>query len=498
MLKLFSFFSGIGAFEKALERLGIPFELVGFSEIDKFAIRSYCAIHNIPESKNYGDITKIDENDLPDFDMMTWGFPCQDISIAGRMRGIEKGQTRSGLYYEGYRILKAKRPKYSIIENVKNLTSKRFKEQFESILKDLSDLGYTNYWKVLNAKDYGIPQNRERVFIISIRNDIAQNNFSFPPKVPLLWKLKDFLEDNVDEKYYLSDKGVGRIISKCNRLVKNSFKNPEVSSCIIAGYHKMDGRDNQYIADNKVQRISGIYDKENKKHQAGSIYNSNGLSPTLTTMERGGNKQPFIVVKEATKKGYSEAKIGDSINISYPNNLKKRGRVGKGISQTILTSPNMAVVENTNKPICLNKNKNVSIQNRIYDTNGIATTVTASEFRTKIAEKKMLNPYNNKEITDIAPTQTTSCGSTTSSAAVLISEDGKTLLRIRKLTPLEVWRLMGFDDVDFYKAKLIGTSDTQLYKQAGNSIVVNVLEYIFECLFIEKQNNFINKEQKVA
>ena len=447
MIKLFSLFSGIGAFEKALERLRIPFELIGFSEVDKFAIKSYCAIHDIPESKNYGDITKINENDLPDFDMMTWGFPCQDISIAGKMKGIEKGKTRSGLYYEGYRILKAKKPKYSIIENVKNLTSKRFKEQFESILKDLSDLGYTNYWKMLNAKDYGIPQNRERVFIISIRNDIAQNNFSFPPKVPLLWKLKDFLEDNVDEKYYLSDKGVGRIINKSNRLVKNSFKNPEVSSCIIAGYHKMDGRDNQYIPENKVRRISGIF-------------NSNGLSSTLTTMNKDGNKQPFIIVREATQKGYSEAKIGDSINISYPNNLKKRGRVGKGISQRILTSPNMAVVENTNKPIRLNKGKNVSAQNRIYDTNGIATTVTASGFRTKIA--------------DIAPTQKTSCGSTTSKAAVLISEDGKTLLRIRKLTPLEVWRLMGFDDVDFYKAKLIGISDTQLYKQAGNSIVVNV------------------------
>lgn len=154
MLKLFSLFSGIGAFEKALERLKIPYELIGFSEIDKFAIQSYCAIHNVSSDKNYGDITKIDISNLPDFDMLTWGFPCQDISIAGKMKGIKEGETRSGLYYEGYKILKAKRPSYSIIENVKNLTSKRFKEQFNSILRDLSDLGYTNYWKVLNAKDY--------------------------------------------------------------------------------------------------------------------------------------------------------------------------------------------------------------------------------------------------------------------------------------------------------------------------------------------------------
>lgn len=154
MIKLFSLFSGIGAFEKALTRLKIPFEIVGFSEIDKFAIKSYCAIHNVPESKNYGDITKIDASKLPDFDLLTWGFPCQDISIAGKMEGIKEGETRSGLYYEGYRILKEKRPMYSIIENVKNLTSKRFKPQFDSILNDLSELGYKNYWKVLNAKDY--------------------------------------------------------------------------------------------------------------------------------------------------------------------------------------------------------------------------------------------------------------------------------------------------------------------------------------------------------
>lgn len=125
------------------------------------------------------NITKIDISKLPDFDLMTWGFPCQDISIAGKMRGIKEGETRSGLYYEGYKILKEKRPKISIIENVKNLTSKRFKSQFDSILEDLSDLGYTNYWQVLNSKDYGIPQNRERVFIISIRNDVAKVILNF-------------------------------------------------------------------------------------------------------------------------------------------------------------------------------------------------------------------------------------------------------------------------------------------------------------------------------
>lgn len=375
------------------------------------------------------------------------------------MQGIKEGETRSGLYYEGYRILKEKRPSYSIIENVKNLTSKRFKQQFESILNDLSELGYTNYWKVLNAKNFGIPQNRERVFIVSVRNDIAQNNFCFPQEIPLLRKLKDLLEDNVDEKYYLSENAIGRLIKKNNRLIRN-LENPDVSSCIIAGYYKVDGRNNQYISDNNVQRIIGIYDSENKTHQAGSIYNPIGISPTLTTMSSGGNKQPFILVHEGTKKGYTEAREGDSINIAYPNNISKRGRVGKNVSQTILTSPNIAVLEN-NKEFSQPK-----VQDRIYDSNGIYPTVIASGFKPKIAERKMFNSFNNKMITDIAPTQTAACGISTSTAVVLISEDGNSYIRIRKLTPLECWRLMGFDDKDFYKAKSVGISDTQLYKQA--------------------------------
>ena len=489
MIKLLSLFTGIGAFEKALERLNIKYDLVGFSEIDKHAIKSYCAIHNVTEDKNYGDISKINENELPDFDIMTWGFPCQDISIAGKLKGIKEGETRSGLYYEGYRILKTKKPKVSIIENVKNLTSKRFKNEFDSILKDLSDLGYNNYWQVLNAKDYGIPQNRERVFIISIRKDIDNGKFIFPEKIQLQLKLKDLLEEVVDNKYYLTEKGIGRLIKRNNKLIRNN-ENPDVSSCIIAGYHKMDGRNNQYISEeNKPKRIGGIYDTDERKRQAGGIYDPNAISPTLTTMFPGGDKQPFVLVNEGTKKGSSEAREGDSINISYPNNMKKRGRVGKEVSQTILTSPNMAVVENANKPICLNANKKVSIQDRIYDEEGISATVTASEFRSKVAERKMFNLYNDKEIKDIAPTQTTNCGSSTSSAAVLISENGSNYLKIRKLTPLECWRLMGFDDEDFYKAKNVGISDTQLYRQAGNSIVVNVLEEIFKTLLNLKLKN---------
>lgn len=478
MIKLLSLFSGIGAPERALEKLNINYELVGFSEVDKFAIESYCSIHNVSKDKNLGDITKIDPNKLEDFDIMTWGFPCQDISIAGKMAGIKEG-TRSGLYYYGYNILKTKRPKISIIENVRNLTSKRFKEQFNEILNGITELGYTNYWKVLNAKDYGTPQNRERVFIVSIRNDV-DIKFKFPEPIELKLKLKDVLEENVEDKYYLTEKAIGRLIRKENKLLKESG-NPDVSACLIAGYYKM-GHNNQYISD-KVERIGGLYDETDRKHQAGGIYNSEGISPTLTTMKNGGNKQPFVLINEGTKKGYTEAYEGDSINYSYPNSLTKRGRVGKEVSQTILTSNFIATLEKINKPICLNNSKRQpSVQDRIYDEEGISNAITASNFRSNIAERKMYNPYNDKILKDIAPTQTAHCGMATSSAAVLISEDGNHYMKIRKLTPLECWRLMSFDDEDFYKAKNAGISDSQLYKQAGNSIVVNVLIAIFRNL----------------
>ena len=167
-MNIFEAFAGIGAFARGFEGIA---EVVGFSEFDKYATTSYCAIHNKDKDMNYGDITKINTDKLPDFDLFTWGFPCQDISVAGKQKGIIEGETRSGLYYEGLRILKAKLPKYSIIENVKNLTGKKFKAEFEQILKDLEGLGYTNYWKVLNLKNYGLPQNRERVFIVSIRGE---------------------------------------------------------------------------------------------------------------------------------------------------------------------------------------------------------------------------------------------------------------------------------------------------------------------------------------
>lgn len=211
-------------------------------------------------------------------------------------------------------------------------------------------------------KIIGIPQNRERVFIVSIRQDIDKGTFCFPQKEQLLLKLKDLLETNVDNKYYLTEKGIGKILKKKNKIIS--------------------------------------------------------LSPTLVDISRGTFKQPIILVAEGGKKSYSVATIGDSINISYPNNINKRGRVGKQIAQTITTTSTIATLE-----------------------------------------------MFNSCIQDIIPTQETVISNATSNATVLISEDNRHGLRIRRLTPLECFRLMGYDDSDFYKARNIGISDTQLYKQ---------------------------------
>ena len=378
-LKVLSLFSGIGAFEKALDRLNIDYELVAFSEIDKYATKSYCAIHGVDESMNLGDITKVDENSLPkDIDLITYGFPCQDISLAGKQKGMfndDGTQTRSGLFFEALRIIEATKPKIAIAENVKNLTGKKFKEQFELVLKSLEEAGYSNYWKVLNAKDYGIPQNRERVFIISIRKDIDKG-FEFPEPFPLQLRLKDMLDDEVDEKFYLG--------STKEYFIKHSFESEEKGDGFRFAPHvkknanvaktvttRAGGRmDDNFVVDieceedifkfdstNKMIQVGQMYgtDKEHKcvpvepvrlgniygekfgTGYAGNVWDKECISPTLMTMQ-GGNRQPLVIVREATKKGYAEAVEGDSINIGQPNSKTRRGRVGKQVSQTLTTS----------------------------------------------------------------------------------------------------------------------------------------------------------------
>ena len=345
MLKVLELFAGIGACSKALENLKIPHEIVDAVEIDKYAIAAFNAIHGTDFEPQ--DITKWDKD--IECDLIMHGSPCQDFSLAGKQAGGDKNSgTRSSLMYETIRIVGKLKPKYVIWENVKNLLSKKHQHNFYAYLESMGKLGYTNYYQVLNAKDYGIPQNRDRVFTVSILDD-DDGGFEFPSKQPLTKTLKDLLEDNVDEKYYLSDNQV-------NVLIKSNYD-------------------------------------QNK-----SFYDPAGLSPTLSTMGGGHREPKIIAVKTANTKGYDLATDGDGVDFNYPDSKTRRGRVGHGVCKTLPTTGTQGVL------------------------------------------------------------------------------DG---YRIRKLTPRECYRLMGFDDGSFDKVSKF-LSNTQLYKTAGNSIVVNVLQAILK------------------
>lgn len=206
-LRVFTAFSGYDSQCMALDRIGIPYELVGWSEIDKYAIQAHNAVYPQYADRNYGDISKIEWEQVPDFDLFTYSFPCTDISNAGVQKGLEEGSgTRSSLLWECKKTIEVKKPKYLMMENVKALVSAKFLPFYKKWEQWLAEMGYDNHCMVMNAKDYGVPQNRERIFIISILGE--HNGFKFPERIPLQKRLKDVLEENVPEEYYLSDKVV--------------------------------------------------------------------------------------------------------------------------------------------------------------------------------------------------------------------------------------------------------------------------------------------------
>ena len=494
--------------------------LINFCEFDKYAEKSYCAIHGVDKSLNLGDITKVDEKKIEDFNMMTWGFPCTDISVAGAQKGFldENGnKTRSGMYYEGIRILREKKPALSIIENVKNLTGKKFKKEFEMVLNDLAEAGYNNYYKVLNAKNFGVPQNRERVFIVSIRKDLDNGKFSFPEGFDSGYRIKDFLEDVVDEKYYLSVDKVEKLIKnmqsngkfkdlnkmiseKINATIQlgnykegNNWKNPQcyrvysdagcsptLNTCGGGGHEPkiLCGIDKSFNDPKLIDRANCLTAREDRgvsshksegtavlccmgnvnpsgKGMNGNVFGDNGLAPALTTNKGEGNK---IAIRQATKKGYIECEIGGVADLSYPESQTRRGRVQNG--------------------------------------GNICPTITATQtgvcrIEKYIAASRGRNPENPSDRTTGAPTEqrlevnTHGCSNTLTTVQKdnYVLESLMDLIRIRKLTPKECFRLMGFSDEDFEKAEKAGVSSSQLYKQAGNSIVVDVLFYILLKLY---------------
>lgn len=474
-IKLLSLFSGVGAFEKALERLGVEYDLVNYCEVDKYASKAYALIHNCSEEKNLGDITKVDARSLPhDIDLITYGFPCQDISLAGKQKGFtdaEGNKTRSGLFFDALRIIDETKPKVAIAENVKNLVSKKFKNEFEIVLNSLDQAGYNSYYKVINAKDCGIPQNRERVFIVSIRKDIDPFNimfsFPFPEKEELKLRLKDMLEDEVDEKYYLSDAMIERLTTTTYKSGK--FENRVTEETGVVGtLLARDYKDPKCVQIGNLK--GGKWDKINESCRR--VYSGEGLSPTIHTCQ-GGNTEPKIAIKNKTKQGYLLAEEGDGVDVSGRMQYH-RGTVQKGISQTLSTAGgnNVGVVMSTSlwtetqaKMITPDGNIKRYIGSDVVD-----------EFKEgQAADISFPNGYNKgPRVHDECP----ALNITTTKNSFIVKS-----LRIRKLTPKECWRLMGFDDKDVDILVSNGMSNTQLYKQAGNSIVVDVLVKIFSNLF---------------
>lgn len=274
-LRVFEAFAGVGSQRMALRNLGINHEVVGISEIDKYSLKSYEAIHG--DCPNFGDISKINPSDLPNMDLFTYSFPCQDLSVSGKQMGLGEG-TRSGLLYECEKIIETKKPKYLLLENVKNLVSKKFKEDFDRWLKYLESLGYSNYWEVLNAKDYGIPQNRERVFVISILNNYKC--YKFPPKINLSNKLSNILENEVDEKYYINSEKANKLISEFINTGKKTL-NINPSGKGMGGVVRNDSVSNTLTC-GEGPKIVHPYIVADYRYDEGLRPRKNFISPCLT------------------------------------------------------------------------------------------------------------------------------------------------------------------------------------------------------------------------
>ena len=380
-MKFIDLFAGIGGFRLGMESSG--HECVAFCEIDKFARASYKAIHNTEGEIELHDITTVTDDEIRNIghvDAICGGFPCQAFSIAGHRRGFE--DTRGTLFFEIARFASILKPKYLFLENVKGLLNHDKGNTFEVILSALDELGYDVEWQVLNSKDFGVPQNRERVFIIGhLRGERGRKVFPIGGEnekssakrlgINILGNTKNPNGTAQGTRDIVHDpKGI------VGTLTATDYKGPK-----------------QVVIPNEIKKYGVLQPNFN---QSGVVYETDGISPTIRTMQ-GGGLEPKIRVREATKKGYAEATVGDSVNLAHPSFKTRRGRVGEGIANTLVTGDSQGVV--------------------------------------------MPN------------------------------------FRIRKLTPRECWRLQGFPDWAFDKAQEVN-SNSQLYKQAGNSVTVNVIKEI--------------------
>lgn len=481
-LRLIELFAGIGSQTQALTNIGIAHRVVAISEIDKYAIQSYEAMHGT--ANNLGDIRKIEE--LPDADLWTYSFPCQDISVAGKGAGIKEG-TRSGLLFEVERLLrvaseKGTLPKYLLLENVKNLVSKKFKADFDKWLDFLAELGYTNYWKVLNAKDYGIPQNRERVFCVSIRGE--HKPFVFPKPKELTIRLRDMIDETVDERFYLKESTIRSILRStfnsrrdsirpgdglANTLLARDWRGPQ---CVQVGEVVGGKWDKMHDISKRVYEPDGIAPTVHcqqggntelkiaedfvlgglQKHQTPR---TDGISPTLTeAMGKGGGQTPIIIDTAEPKERFykqafetlkeNECEVGDTID-AFNKKVNK-----SGVCPTLTTRPEgfktailpvVGAMRGRNPEDPSDRTAGVPTEQRLeINEKGLCNALTTVQkdnlvieedkqdyvsrrYNEFIEEKgyvpEMFVAYNKTEIKDVAPTLTGQCSSPSGSSAVL-------------------------------------------------------------------------------
>lgn len=409
MIKVGSDFSGVGAFNQALQRLGIDYEEVFACDMDKYARQTF--IHNYGHPKYYPENVYDREIPSESLDFYMTSPPCQAFSLAGKRLG--KADKRGILFFNSHDFIQVNKPRFFIFENVKGLLSDDGGNTFNEWINLLGgksvngnpvifpvdeSVPYHVYWKVLNAKNYNIPQNRERVFIVGIRDD-ADNVFSWPKEIPLQKRLKDVLEDEVSEKYFLSEKMVSQLLK--SGVFDNQNEIKVIGNTNPSG-HGQNGNvfDEQGISPTlSTNKGEGIKIGTWRTHEDGRGFREmeDNLCPTIPARAReDGSGQPVIQIKSATKSGFETATENDSINFSVPNSETRRGRVGKGVAQTLDTACNQGVIDH---------------------------------------------------------------------------------YKIRRLTPRECFRLMDFPDSFTWSV-----SDSQAYKQAGNSICVGVLAAIIKNL----------------
>lgn len=497
-------------------------KLINFCEFDQYATKSYCAIHGVDENLNLGDITKVDETKLESFNMICGGSPCQDFSVAGKQKGsvwtckdcgheynpltvhwsqrnkcpncgsenIEK--TRSSLLVEYLRVIRANKPNFGMYENVKNIVGKQFRDTtFKLFEEELHEYGYNTYWKVLNAKDYGVPQNRERVYLIFIKKDLDNGKFVFPEGFDNGIRLKDVLENEVDEKYYISDDKVQRFLTNLNTntsllydpcQVKREGKSREYND-YCPTLTSRDYKDPRLINENVVKQVGNISDCNGnwKNPQVGRIYDPDGCSPALNTCGVSSHEPKILQVGKLNSSQ-------DGIVVSNEG-IAPTHTAGHGNTPKVLETPDYSY--------CLDANyyKGTTIEQYVdKHRRQLVSEIKETDDKT-ILQK--LRGFNKGGLHDICPTL--------SSHSWECNNFVKEQIRIRKLSPKECFRLMGFSDKDYYAAKtgsrqiaqdilekyphqgkrqmdeaerISRMSNSQLYKQSGNSIVVDVLYYI--------------------